>query len=306
MIKIIKIKMTIMAAASFFLFGISFVYASGLSFSASSLYPDNQDVSDNAFAYSMQDYSGSLSSNFASKGVYQNSSELHFSWLNFFALKMAESKDVFPWNTPTTIEEDRFDEVGGMQYELYDWEFQHVDYIRQDLVRSILPGIAEDFLKRTRTGRKLELLSRKISGYFTVKYMKTSDSGSRFFMPGHSDNSESSFYTNKDRSDIKNHINMSGYITGEDTEEESLNLYGSSLSVRLFNDVNSNPLEYALELNSFYLTTMTIFRYEPAEKRLTFTLTDSKLEKILDLQTAFEFVSEPVETYGIVKIFFDF
>lgn len=214
-----------------------------------------------------------------SRGYYRDSLTPRFSWVNFFAAKMLEKKESFPWNTPSIIEEDQFDQIGGMQYELYEGEFRHIDYIRKDIVKNLVPKTAEELLKQTRTGRKLDLLARKLASYFTIQYLKTEDEGGGLHLPGHMESEES---------------------------HAARDIYGVSLSARLFNDVDSNPLEYALELNSFYLSTALNVQYEPADSRLEMSLRDIRLEEFLGCRAAIEFVSKPSEVYGLIKISFDF
>ncbi|MBF0201179.1 MAG: hypothetical protein HQK66_07680, partial [Desulfamplus sp.] len=47
-------------------------------------------------------------------------------------------------------------------------------------------------------------------------------------------------------------------------------------------------------------------RYEPADERSSLSFTDRRFQEILDCRAALEFVSEPRETYGILRLYFDF
>lgn len=205
------------------------------------------------------------------------------SWVSHLGVKMVESKNFFPWNTQTLTEDDPFnDEVSGMQYELYEGEFQRIDYIRKDIVKALIPRTVEELLKKTRTGKKLDLLSRKLSSYFTIQYLKPEYGNSgEFHLPG----------------DVQEEHNRSQNIN---------NSYGLSLSARLFNDINTDPLKYAIDLNAFYLSTSLGIVYEPDERKLQLTLSDWKLEELLGCKAALEFVTEHSETYGVIKIYFDF
>lgn len=271
MIKSINRNVAILVAGAFFifsLFSIPYSHCSGLDFNAT--YYGAQGTTETYLPLSSQETLSDISSrSFLTPRV---------SWVNFFAAKMIENREIFPWDTPTPIEEDRFDQVGGMQYELYEGEFHHIDYIRQDIVKNLIPTTAEELLKTTRTGRKIDRFSKKVASYFTIQYLETYD-GSEFKLPGR---------------------------MVDEKLDDNEDLYGISLSARLFNDVNSSPFEYALELNSFYLSTMARLQYEPADVRFLLTLTDSRFEEILGCRTAFEFVSEPSEIYGMIRIFFAF
>ncbi|MBF0200043.1 MAG: hypothetical protein HQK66_01795 [Desulfamplus sp.] len=304
MIKIIQHRQTVMAAGLFFLFisfSIPVEICTALDFH-SALHSSSTKRLHSLDSPEYPDYNLSTSSrdNFyalSPKDRYHTTSLPTFSWVNFLSAKMMEKRDVFPWSTPDIIQEDRFDEVGGMNYELYDGEFRHIDTIRQDIVTELAQGTAEELFKKTRTGQKLDMLSRRIAGYLTVQYLKREDSGSEFIMPGRSSVSQSV--------QVKNQMYLSEPASGGESHGSG-DIYGLSFSVRLFNDVNSNPLEYALELNSFYLNTMLRIRYEPADERSSLSFTDRRFQEILDCRAALEFVSEPRETYGILRLYFDF
>lgn len=233
-----------------------------------------------------------------SRGFYKSALTPRFSWVNFFAAKMIEKRDSFPWSVPNPVEEDWFEEVGGMQYELFEGEFRHVDEIRRDLVVDLLPKVAEDLLKRTRTGRKLDQISRKIASYCTVQYLKTEDERSAFYLPGEP--------SHRSRRFLEESQPLFGKVSSDLGSSDIKDLYGTSLTIRPFNDVNSNPLEVAIEVNSFYMTTMTRFRYEPSEDRLTLSLTDSRIDRLLNCRAALEYASEPDETFGVFRLYFNF
>ena len=248
----------------------------------------NYNGTDPTYALSNPDYFYDL----PSRGFYRNALTPRFSWVNFFAAKMIENRDIFPWSTPNPIEEDRFDEVGGLQYELFEGEFQHVDEIRRNIVEDLFPKAAEELLKKTRTGKKLDQLSRKIASYCTVQYLKSEDDETTLYLPGH-------------QSIQGRHLKDASRAPIQDADEMK-DLYGTAFTIRPFNDVNSNPLEVAIEVNAFYLTTMTRFRYEPSEERVSFSLTDTRVDAFFDCRAALEFASEPDETFGVFRLYFNF